>query len=164
MPPMPATRRQFLKTATATAFAGMLPARWVSAEEVTPASSLKLRFAAASDLHYGQRNTPFDEMTGDMVRWINAEKEAKGLDALFLNGDLTHDSSPMLVQLRDKHLTQLQVPYYAIKGNHDFVDETPGSPSESWQKLWGHPANHTVKLGDFVFILCDTTVAAKSNV
>jgi len=158
------SRRRFLKTGAAAIVAGTVPARWVSAEEVTPGSKPKLRFAVASDLHYGQNNTPFDEMTGAMVGWINKEKAGKGLDALFLNGDLTNDSSPMLVQLRDKHLTQLEVPYYAIKGNHDFVDQTPGSPTESWEKLWGYPANHTVKLGDFVFILCDTTAPAKSNI
>ena len=159
-----ASRRHFLKTSAVAAVGAVLPAKWASAQEVSAGSKLKLRFAVASDLHYGQRNTPFDELTGDMVRWINAEKKGKGLDALFLNGDLSNDSSAMLLQLRDKHLSKLEASYYAIKGNHDFVDETPGSPSESWEKLWGYPANHTVKLGEFVVIMCDTTVPAKSNV
>lgn len=157
-------RRHFLKTATTAVVAGSLPARWVSADEVPPGSRLKLRFAVASDLHYGQNNTPFDEMTAEMVGWINREKKGKGLDALFLNGDLTNDSSPMLVQLRDKHLSKLEVPYCTIKGNHDFLDPTPGSATESWEKIWGHPANHSLKIGDFAFITADTSAPAKSNV
>ena len=159
-----ASRRRFLKTSAATVLAGAVPGRWVTAAEVQPGSKLKHRFAAVSDLHYGQVNTPFDERAGDMVRWINSEKKSKGLDALFINGDLTNDSSPMLVQLRDKQLSKLEVPYYAIKGNHDFVDGQPGSPTESWGKIWGYPSNHTVKIGEFVFIMADTSAPATSNI
>ena len=158
------SRRRFLTTSSAAAMAAALPARWVTAADLTPGSKPKLRFAVASDLHYGQRNTPFDAMAGDLVRWINAEKKDKGLDALFLNGDLTNDSAPMLLALRDKHLSGLEVPYHAIKGNHDYVDGQAGSPTESWEKIWGYPANRSLKIGEFAFILCDTTAPAKSNV
>lgn len=157
-------RRQFLKATAAAAVASALPVRWVQAADVTPGSKVKLRFAVASDIHYGQPNTPFDEMTTELVVWLNAEHKDKGLDAVFLNGDLSQDSSERLLALRDKHLTKLEVPYYAIKGNHDYVDGKPGSPAESWQTLWGYPSNHTVKIGDFVFVMADTTVPAKSNV
>jgi 3',5'-cyclic-AMP phosphodiesterase len=158
------SRRHFLKTSAAAVMAGVGSPRWVSAEEVPSGSKLRLRFAAASDLHYGQAKTPFDEMTGEMVGWIHAEKRNKGLDVVFLNGDLTNDSSPMLLQLRDKHLSKLEVPYYAIKGNHDFIDAQPGSPTETWEKIWGYPANHTVRMGDFVFIMADTSAPATSNI
>jgi 3',5'-cyclic AMP phosphodiesterase CpdA len=141
----------------------MVP-RWVSAQDVRAGSKLRCRFAVASDLHYGQANTAFEEMTGEMVEWMNAEKKSKGLDALFLNGDLTNDSSPMLLQLRDKHLSKLEVPYYAIKGNHDYLDPQPGSPTESWEKIWGYPNNHSVKMGEFVFIMADTSAPATSNI
>lgn len=148
----------------ATAAASAMPMKWVSAEEVSSDSKIKLRFAVASDLHYGQRNTPFEKMADELVGWINKEKAGKGLDGLFLNGDLVNDTAPGLVSLRDKHLANLKVPYYCIKGNHDYVDETSGSPSESWEKVWGYPSNHTVKIGDFVFVMADTSVPAKSNV
>ncbi len=161
---MPLSRRQFIKSSAVAATAAMVPARWVEAGEIPAGAVPKLRFAVASDLHHGQRNTPFDQMSGDLVTWINKEKQGKGLQALFLNGDLTHDSSAALLALRDQHLSKLDVPYHAIKGNHDFVDGQPGSPTESWEKIWGYPSNHTVKLGDFVIILCDTTAPAKSNV
>jgi 3',5'-cyclic AMP phosphodiesterase CpdA len=153
---MPPTRRHFIKTAT-TALAASLPARWVDAAESPPTGKIKHRFAVASDLHFGQEGTPFAEMADEMVAWINQEKRSKGLDALFLNGDLTHDSSPALLTLRDGHLSKLQVPYHAIKGNHDFIDGIPGSPTESWKAIWGYPANHAVKLGEFVFLMADTS-------
>lgn len=158
------SRRNFLKASGAAAAATSLPLRWVRAEEVSPGSKPKLRFAVASDLHYGQANTPFDKMAGELVEWINKEKEDKGLDALFLNGDLVNDTAPGLVTLRDRFFSKLKMPYYCIKGNHDYVDQTPGSPSESWEKVWGYPSNHTVKIGDFVFVMADTSAPAKSNI
>lgn len=158
------SRRQFLKTTGAAAFGAFASAQWVTAREVTPGSKLKHRFMVASDLHYGQGNTPYNEMATELVGWVNAEKEKKGVDALFLNGDLSNDSTAKLLELRDKHLSKLKTPYYAIKGNHDYVDGKPGSPTESWDSLWGYPSNHSVKVGDFAFIMADTSAPAKSNV
>lgn len=160
---MQPSRRHFLKSAATTALAASLPARWVDAAESSPAGKIKHRFAVASDLHFGQPGTPFAEMADEMVAWINGEKQTKGLDALFLNGDLSNDSSAALLTLRDEHLSKLQVPYHAIKGNHDFIDGKPESPTGSWEAIWGYPANHTVKIGDFVFIMADTTAPHKSS-
>lgn len=164
MTPFEPSRRNFLKASTATALASAMPLRWLAAQDQPSGRKIKLRFAVASDLHYGQANTPFDKMAADLVEWINKEKADKGLDALFLNGDLVNDTAPGLLTLRDKHLAKLRMPYYCTKGNHDYVDQTPGSPAESWEKVWGYPANHTVKLGDFVFVIADTSAPAKSNV
>lgn len=158
------SRRQFLKVTAATTMATVLPARWVSADELKQGSKIKHRFAVASDLHYGQAKTPFDAMAAELVGWINAEKQGKGLDAVFLNGDLSNNSSTALLALRDKHLSKLEVPYYAIKGNHDFVDGKPDSPTESWERIWGYPSNHTIQLGEFVFVMADTTAPAKANI
>ena len=159
---MKQSRRHFIRTALG-ATAATLPATWCRAEELTPGTKIKLRVCIASDLHYGQAGTPYAAMADDMVGWVNAEKTSKGLDAFFLNGDLTHDSPDALPTLRDKHLSKLQVPCHAIKGNHDFIDETPGSPTESWQKIWGYPSNHTVKYGDFVFIMADTSAPRQAD-
>lgn len=125
---------------------------------------LKLRFAIASDLHYGQGNTPFDEYATNLVTWINKEKAGKGLDLFFLNGDLVNDKTELLLQLRDQHLSKLEVPYYCIKGNHDYLDVTEGSPTQSWKKIWGYDSNHTVTHKDFAFVMADTSAPAKSNV
>ncbi len=157
------SRRHFLKTSAVATVAAAFP-RWVTAADVTPGSKLKLRYLVASDLHYAQPNTPFDKMAEDLIGWINTEKQGKGLDAFFFNGDLTNDSSAALVTLRDKYLSKLKVPYYTSKGNHDFVDGIVGSPTESWEKIWGYPANHSVKMGEFVFLMADTSAPAKSNI
>jgi len=154
---MPPSRRQFVKRSALFASSGLLAARWCGAEELPEGRRLKLRFAIASDLHYGQKNTPYAEMTDDLVGWINREKGTRGLDLLFLNGDLSNDSPQALLDLRDKHLSKLDVPYYAIKGNHDFVDEQPASPTGSWEAIWGYPSNHTIKVKDFAFVMADTT-------
>ena len=56
-----------------------------------------------------------------MVGWMNKEKESRGLDLLFINGDLTQDKTEMLLSLRDKHLSKLEMPYYCNKGNHYYL-------------------------------------------
>lgn len=160
---MESSRRHFIKTSSILAAASVLPARWVRGDALPADRKLKLRFAVASDLHYGQKQTPYAQMADDLVDWINLEKQGKGLDMLFLNGDLTNDSTQALLDLRDKHLSKLQIPYYCIKGNHDFVDGQPGSPTESWEKIWGHPANHSIVLKDFAFVLADTSAPRNAS-
>ena len=142
---MKSSRRSFLAKAGLVTSASCLPARWVEAKDLPADRKIKLRFAIASDLHYGQSNTPYDELAEAMVGWINKEKKEKGLDLFFINGDITHDKAELLIQLRDKHLKNLEVPYYCIKGNHDYVDEKSDSPSGSWKKIWGYDSNNTVQ-------------------
>ncbi len=156
-------RRHFLKSSAAGILAASMPARWVDAADLPDDRGIKLRFAVASDLHYGQENTPYDETTGEMVAWMNREKATKGLDAVFLNGDLTHDVPAHLTALRDKQLSKLEVPYHVCKGNHDFIDGKPGSPTGSWEEIWGVPPNHTVEIGGFVFMLADTSAPRQAD-
>ncbi len=158
------SKRNFLKFSAVASLTSGIPLRWVAAQELSAGRKIKLRFAIASDLHYGQAGTDFDQMAGALVGWMNQEKAQKGLDLLFLNGDLTHDDPARLVMLRDRHLSKLAMPYYCTKGNHDFVDQTPGSPTESWEKIWSYPSNHSLKLGDVVFVMADTTAPAKADV
>ncbi|MHC4504869.1 MAG: metallophosphoesterase family protein, partial [Planctomycetota bacterium] len=87
----------------------------------------------------------------------NDEKSRKGLDAVFLNGDLVHDSAMTYEDLKSKHLEKLKTPYYAIKGNHDFVDGKVGSPGRSWKRIWGYESNHVVRIGKLAFVLADTS-------
>ena len=143
--------------------AATLPSFWADAAEVPADQKPILRFAVASDLHYGQARTPFDEYASNMVGWFNKEAE-KGLNRVFLNGDLVQDSSAALLALRDKHLSRLKTPYYCIKGNHDYLDPDPNSAAASWQKIWGYPSNHVITDGDFTFIMANTSAPHKSNV
>ena len=154
---MSSSRRSFLKQSSLAAAASALPAQWVSAKGLPKNRKIKLRYAVASDLHYGSGGARSVKMAEDMVDWINTEKKKNGLDAFILNGDLGHDRADFLTKLRDKHLEKLRVPYYCGKGNHDYVDEKPGSPAESWEKIWGYPANHSFVLNDFAFVMADTS-------
>ena len=157
-------RRGFLNHAALATAATTLPARWSRGKDLPANRKLKMRFAVASDLRYGQGNTPYEQMAEDMVGWMNKEKESKGLDLLFINGDLTQDKTEMLLSLRDKHLSKLAMPYYCNKGNHDYLSSKKGSLTESWKKIWGYNSNHTVVHKDFAFVLADTSAPAKSNV
>ncbi|MGB1129423.1 MAG: metallophosphoesterase family protein [Haloferula sp.] len=160
---MKTSRRSFLTQSGLAATAGLWPARWCRADDLPADRKIKLRFAIASDLHYGQAGTPFAEMADEMVEWINREKEDKGLDLLFINGDLSQDNPQALLDLRDKHLKQLRVPYFTIKGNHDFLDATAGSPAETWEKIWGYGSNHIERRKEFVFVMADTSAPANSS-
>ncbi|MEX1048382.1 MAG: hypothetical protein WED15_02555 [Akkermansiaceae bacterium] len=50
------------------------------------------------------------------------------------------------------------------KGNHDFIDGQAGSPTESWEKIWGVPSNHTFQLSEFAFIIADTSAPQTANI
>lgn len=151
---MKLTRRDFLAKSSVIATATALPAQWVHARDLPKERKLKLRFAVASDLHFGAKSK---EKTEAMVAWINREKKDKGLDAFFINGDVTHDRADFHIPLRDQYLSKLKVPYYCGKGNHDYVDEKPGSPTESWEKIYGYPANHSFVMNDFAFVMADSS-------
>ena len=153
------SRRDFLRTCGITAAASAI----CPAVRCHAAGKPLFRFAVASDVHFAQRKTPFAKTTGNLVSWLNDEKSRKGLDVIFLNGDLVHDSSSAYEELKSKYLKRLKTPYYAIKGNHDFVDGKDGSPGRSWKKVWGYPANHVVKIGKLAFILADTSAPMNSG-
>ncbi len=44
---------------------------------------LKLRFALASDIHYGQPDTDYALNTGNMVKWLNEDHEKNHLENKF---------------------------------------------------------------------------------
>lgn len=123
----------------------------------------KFRFAVASDLHFGQKGTPYEQNVNLLVSSLNEEKDTQGLDAIFLNGDLVHDSTTAYEDLKTGFLAKLNTPYYAIKGNHDYVDGQKGSPGESWDKIWGYPSNHVLKRKGMAFILADTSAAGNGG-
>ena len=50
-----------------------------------------LRFVVASDAHYGQPNTLFDEMIEKMTLQINAFHKENPLDFCMINGDIIHN-------------------------------------------------------------------------
>ncbi|MES2266841.1 MAG: metallophosphoesterase [Bacteroidota bacterium] len=148
-------RRKFIATG-ATGLAGvfLLPAInsfanvW-NAYTSKPAK-LKLRFAQASDIHYGQPGTNFAENTANMVKWLNADHAQNHLDMVIINGDLVHNRPDLLPEVKTKYLDKLNVPYQTIPGNHDYADSTV------WKSVFNYEDHYTVEHGDIAFVLANT--------
>lgn len=137
------SRRHFLQ---ASALSVLTPALSIAQED----KPLALRFALASDGHYGQPNTKFEDTHNDLIRWMNAEKQAKGLDFVIMNGDLIHDKPELMPKVKQV-FDRLPVPYFVTRGNHDHVSR------ETWKQIWGQETNHAFTKADCGFILGDTS-------
>jgi len=121
-----------------------------SATQVGKKEEIKLRFAVASDGHYGQKDTDFQGFFKNIVLWLNQEKKKRGLDFAVFNGDLIHDE-PQFLPLAKNAFDKLKMPYYAVQGNHDRVSR------EVWQQTWDYPVNHDVVMGEYVFLFATTS-------
>ena len=109
------SRRTILKTLSGLPLA-------VSSGAVAASTSNRtvLRFAVASDGHFGQPDTPFEQYHSDAIRWLNQERLQKGLDFVIFNGDLIHDDPTLLYDLKRTY-QRLTMPYFVTRGNHDRV-------------------------------------------
>jgi 3',5'-cyclic-AMP phosphodiesterase len=112
-------------------------------------NKLRLRFAIASDGHYGQPQTDYESYHDQMVGWINAEYQGRGVDFTFINGDLFHNDVAFLPQIKKKW-DGLKMPYYVSHGNHDNTN------AENWEKVWNMKLDYAFELGDTGFIVLDT--------
>lgn len=110
----------------------------------------RFRFAVASDGHYGQPGTPWEQQHKQMMQWLNEEAAGKGLDFVIFNGDLVHDD-PALLQEVKEHYQQLSVPFYVTRGNHDRATQ------QQWQQTWGYGTNHAFVHKNCGFVLADTS-------
>jgi 3',5'-cyclic-AMP phosphodiesterase len=108
-----------------------------------------LRFALVSDGHYGQPDTQHEFHHNNSVRWLNAEKQERGLDFAVVNGDLFHNDVSFLPVVKKKW-DQLNMPYYVSHGNHDQTDEA------TWKKTWDLPWHHAFEMGDLGFLILNT--------
>ena len=146
------SRRHFIKNISfASAFLITGRITPLSANDVVGLrSKVKLRFAVASDVHYGQPNTLFEQMTETVINQINLFHQQSPLDFSVVNGDLIHNEKEFLPLVKGK-LDILKMPYYVTRGNHDMV--TP----EYWNSVWGTPLNHDVVVKDNGILLGDTS-------
>ena len=150
--PKNTTRRSFIRNismASAVLLTGKITG--LSAAEVFALrSKVKLRFVVASDSHYGQPNTLFDEMIEKMTSTVNQFHQNNPLDFCVINGDIIHDDKNFLAPAKQK-LDELTMPYYVTRGNHDMVT------LEHWQQVWNMPLNHDVTIQQTGIILGDTS-------
>ncbi len=110
---------------------------------------VKLRVAIASDGHYGEPKTAYEERHSEMVRLFNAEKAGRGVDFAFINGDLIHNDVAFFQPMK-KHWDTLSMPYYVSHGNHDMVDE------ETWVKTFNNGWHYGFDKKDIGFVVLNT--------
>lgn len=111
---------------------------------------VKLRFVVASDAHYGQDKTTFEEYMQRAVQQINAFHQKSKLDFCVMNGDIIHNDKKWL-PIAKSEMDQFSMPYFVTRGNHDMV--TP----EYWSEIIQTPLNHVVDLKNATLILGDTS-------
>ena len=103
------------------------------------------RFAVASDGHYGEPGVEADKNYSNLVKWLRKEKEGRGLDLWFFNGDLIHDVKEFLPRVTE-YFDSVEVPYYAVRGNHDTLTD------EEWKDYFGYNVNFEVKMNNILFL------------
>ena len=111
---------------------------------------VKFRFAVASDGHFGQPQTTWENDYTSIVQHINQQHQQHRLQTCIINGDVIHND-PALLPLAKKHLDELKMPYYVTQGNHDMVNEA------LWQKTWNMPFNLSFVVDKQVFLLATTS-------
>ena len=111
---------------------------------------VKMRFAVASDAHYGQPDTPYEAMMDTIIEKINLFHGSNHLDFCVMNGDIVHDEKSFLAQAKQK-IDGLKVPYFVTRGNHDKCS------SDYWEQVWSMPLNHQKVVKNSLVLLGDTS-------
>lgn len=110
--------------------------------------STRVKFITASDGHWGQPNTDFETSHRNLIDAIHREKE---VDFVVFNGDLIHDEPKFLPEVMQVY-EQLQMPWYATRGNHDRVSEAV------FQEVMHQPTNFSfIHKNDIGIILLDSS-------
>ncbi len=107
------------------------------------------RFSVASDGHYGQPDTPYEDYFSTIVKKINFYHAVFPSEFVVFNGDIFHDD-PQFLDPAHQALSKVKLPFYVTKGNHDKV-----SP-ERWEEVWGYPQNHHFSIGERAMLLGTT--------
>ena len=146
------SRRHFVKNISfASAFFMGGGFQSISAQDVDALKDqVKMRFAVASDSHYGQPNTPYESMMDTIIDKINLFHGSNPLDFCVMNGDIVHDEKSFLAQAKQK-IDGLKVPYFVTRGNHDKCS------SDYWEQVWNMPLNHQKVVKNSLVLLGDTS-------
>jgi len=146
-------RKEFLRIATP-AFLLLANGKIVKATNLflsdNEKKKVKLRFAVASDGHYGQKDTLYEDYFATVVKRINEEHGNKPFSFCVINGDIVHDEKAYYPAAK-KALDNLAMKYYVSQGNHDMV--TAGE----WQEIWNLPVNHDFSIDKNSFLIGTTS-------
>lgn len=150
-------RRGFIKgSVAAIAMTGMSPivslaSVYQSANPPSSGRKPKLRFAIASDGHYGQPGTTYQKDHENMVHWLNEAHASNPLNFVIINGDLVHDRPELLSVVKKEHYDKLHVPFYAVPGNHDHAD------TAIWKTVFGYEDNFAVEKNGIGLVFANTS-------
>lgn len=149
-------RRSFIKGSVAGALLSSLPSISLIAAMSSDSGARsdkknRLRFAIASDGHYGQPGTDFKKDHDNMVRWLNEAHAQHPLNFVIINGDLVHDRPDLLATVKKEHYDKLSVPFYALPGNHDHADAI------IWKSVFGYEDNFSFEKNGVGFVLANTS-------
>jgi Calcineurin-like phosphoesterase len=111
---------------------------------------LVLRFAIASDGHYGQPNTAYQQYSNDLVERINSVHGKTPFDFTMINGDIIHDDKKFFPEIKSI-LDKLTMKYYVSQGNHDHIDAV------GWEAVWNMPTNLSFSIKKNVFLIGTTS-------
>jgi 3',5'-cyclic-AMP phosphodiesterase len=146
-------RKEFLRIATP-AFLLLANGKIVKATNLLfsdeEKKKVKLRFAVASDGHYGEKDTMYEDYFATVVKRINEEHRRTPFSFCVINGDIIHDNKAHFPAAK-KALDSLTMKYYVSQGNHDRV--TAGE----WQEIWSIPVNHDFTIGKNSFLIGTTS-------
>jgi Calcineurin-like phosphoesterase len=146
-------RKEFIRIA-APAFLLLATGKIVQANNFLPADEeskkVKLRFAVASDGHYGQPDTMFENYFATIVDRINTTHAARPLSFCVINGDIIHDDKRFFPAAK-KALDNLVMKYYVSQGNHDHAS------ADEWQDIWNMPVNYDFSIGKNSFLIGTTS-------
>lgn len=109
-----------------------------------------LRFAIASDVHFGQAQTPFQEYLDTAVGHMNNMHRSNAFDFGVINGDIVHDDIRYFGDAK-KTLDNLAFKYYVTQGNHDLATK------EEWETAWNSPLNFDVVIKKTVLLFATTS-------
>ena len=113
-------------------------------------SDKKLRFAIASDGHYGEKITDYKKNYSVFVSAVNEFSKNNNVDFCVINGDIVHDDKKYF-QPAKKQLDLLSMKYFVSKGNHD-----PATPEE-WVNIWGYPMDFDFTIDRNAFLIMSTS-------
>jgi len=98
-----------------------------------------LRFVVASDGHYGQPNTEYENYFTELTDNINKLHSENPFEFCVVNGDIIHDDKKWFPDAKTA-LDKFKVQYYVSQGNHDHCT------AEEWLELWKMPVNFDFKI------------------
>ncbi|MFC4211090.1 metallophosphoesterase family protein [Pedobacter lithocola] len=154
---MSSSRRNFIKGSLSSLLMAGISAnaaeQIILNDELQLSAKFKLRFAIASDGHYGQAGTDYEKDHENMIKWINEAHDKTAFDFVIINGDLVHDRPELLKEVKDKYYDKLKVPFYAIPGNHDHAD------TAHWMSVFGYEDNFAFEKNGVGFVLANTSNA-----